>query len=267
MPYTPVDLRFSDASGCDHVLHAVTTNGHGWHVYTSFGTRAFARHCHSWQGVERTVSWLRRHAHEQSDTPVSRRAASMAAAVLAGLAWLVTPAWAQLPAGADDAVARFTAATHDYALAHRRVEQQLGPMAVTANPEEIYRAIERMAAAMKAARPNAKQGDLFTPALAPVLRSRIATSLVMHGFTREDVRVAELAEGIDSTRVTLRVNESFPWVFASPMFPCVLAALPALPPELQYRIVGDSLALIDVHAGLILDVLPDALRGAATTER
>jgi hypothetical protein len=51
------------------------------------------------------------------------------------------------------------------------------------------------------------------------------------------------------------------------MFPCIVAALPALPPELQYRIVGDSLALIDVHAGLILDVLPDALRGAASTDR
>jgi hypothetical protein len=51
------------------------------------------------------------------------------------------------------------------------------------------------------------------------------------------------------------------------MFPCVLAALPALPPELQYRIVGDALALIDVHAGLVVDVLPDALRAATTTFR
>jgi hypothetical protein len=187
--------------------------------------------------------------------------------MLACLMAMGTTARAQVRSPANDALAVFTAATHQYALTHRRIEQQLEPMVITANPEEIFRAIERMAAAMKAVRPNARQGDFFAPALAPVLRSRIATALVTHGFTREDVRIAELAEGIDSTKVTLRVNESFPWIFATPMFPCVLAALPALPPELQYRIVGDQLALIDVHAGLIVDVLPDALRGAASTDR
>jgi hypothetical protein len=48
------------------------------------------------------------------------------------------------------------------------------------------------------------------------------------------------------------------------MFPCVLQALPPLPPELHYRIVGSTLVLIDVHADLIVDVLPYAL---VTTER
>ena len=64
-----------------------------------------------------------------------------------------------------------------------------------------------------------------------------------------------------STRrtVVLRVNGTFPWVLATAMFPCVIAALPPLPSELQYRIVGDTLVLIDVHASLILDLLPRAL--------
>jgi hypothetical protein len=249
---TPVDLHFCDVAGHDRVLHTMTTDGHGWHLRALLARGMFTRHCHSWQAVERTVNWLHRHA---------------VAAMLACLIVMGTTAWAQVPSPADDAVAVFTAATHQYAVTHRRIEQQLPPMAVTANPAEIYRAIEQMAAAMKAARPNARQGDFFAPPLAPLLRTRIATALVTHGFTREDVRIAELAEGIDSTKLTLRVNERFPWVFASPMFPCIVAALPALPPELQYRIVGDSLALIDVHAGLILDVLPDALRGAASTDR
>ena len=266
MPYTPIDLHFADAEGRDRVLHAVTMDGHGWHVHASLeGGTTFARHCHSWQGVERTMGWLRRHAHENSPAPPPRPLAPMAA-VLACLAVIAAPAWAQPPSPADDAVARFTTATHQYALTHRRIEQQLGPMALTVNPEEIYRAIEQMAAAMKAVRPNAAQGEFFTPALALVIRSRIATALHAHGFTREDVRIAELAEGIDSSTVTLGVNQRFPWIFASPMFPCVLAALPALPPELQYRIVGDNLVLIDVHAGLILDVLPDALRPPTATD-
>ena len=49
------------------------------------------------------------------------------------------------------------------------------------------------------------------------------------------------------------------------MFPCVIQALPELPPELQYRIVGTDLILIDVHASLIVDILPSALGWA--TER
>lgn len=264
MSNTPVDLHFCDVAGHDRVLHTMTTDGHGWHLRALLARGMFTRHCHSWQAVERTVNLLHRHAHENVPARQSSPAASVAA-MLACLIVMGTTAWAQVPSPADDAVAVFTAATHQYAVTHRRIEQQLPPMAVTANPAEIYRAIEQMAAAMKAARPNARQGDFFAPPLAPLLRTRIAMALVTHGFTREDVRIAELAEGIDSTKLTLRVNERFPWVFASPMFPCIVAALPALPPELQYRIVGDSLALIDVHAGLILDVLPDALRGAAST--
>jgi hypothetical protein len=43
------------------------------------------------------------------------------------------------------------------------------------------------------------------------------------------------------------------------MHPAVLQALPPLPPELQYRMVGCDLVLIDVHADLIVDILPYAL--------
>ena len=32
--------------------------------------------------------------------------------------------------------------------------------------------------------------------------------------------------------------------------------LPRLPAELEYRIVSSELVLIDVHAGLIVDILP-----------
>jgi hypothetical protein len=43
------------------------------------------------------------------------------------------------------------------------------------------------------------------------------------------------------------------------MLSCVLNVLPALPPELQYRFLFRDLALIDVHANLIVDILPEAL--------
>ena len=39
----------------------------------------------------------------------------------------------------------------------------------------------------------------------------------------------------------------------------ILAALPALPGDIQYRFVGGNLILLDVRAGVILDRIPDAI--------
>jgi len=54
--------------------------------------------------------------------------------------------------------------------------------------------------------------------------------------------------------------EGVPFDFVPPQ---LLRSLPALPPELQYRIIGRSLVLWDHHANLIVDFLPGAF--ASTT--
>jgi hypothetical protein len=38
-----------------------------------------------------------------------------------------------------------------------------------------------------------------------------------------------------------------------------LLKLPELPPELAYRFVGHDLALKDIKAGLIIDLIPNAI--------
>lgn len=45
------------------------------------------------------------------------------------------------------------------------------------------------------------------------------------------------------------------------MPPCLLAALPPLPEELGYRFLAGDLVLVDLHARLIVDFIPRALRG------
>lgn len=55
------------------------------------------------------------------------------------------------------------------------------------------------------------------------------------------------------------VNERYSWSWPSFAPPPVLAALPVLPVELQYRFVGRDLVLVDIEANLVVDVLPDAL--------
>ena len=174
---------------------------------------------------------------------------------------------AQPPAaGATDPTAAFVAATREYAALHRRIEQQLPPLEINADPQTIRRAVEAMANALRMARGDAKQGDLFTPALAPELRMRIYDALREHGFTSDDIRFAEWLDGIEPSKAKLLVNGNFPWAFGSAMFPCVISALPPLPPELQYRVVGNTLVLIDVHASLIVDLLPNALIESTVTD-
>ena len=172
---------------------------------------------------------------------------------------LIAAAHAPPPQPAPRSVNTFEVAVRDYARMHRRLEGQIGPIEFGTPVAEINRIIRELSAAIRAERHDAAQGEFFTPDLAGVLRARITDALLDHGYTADDVRAAAGVNGVDYDRVVLRVNETFPWVLASAMFACVLEVLPPLPPELQYRIVGDDLVLIDVHASLVVDILPRAL--------
>jgi hypothetical protein len=192
-----------------------------------------------------------------ADLPRRRRwpVGPLLAAIL--IAASAASSYAQDAAG--EPVRAFTAATRDYAQMHRRLERQIGPIEITTSINQINSMIQRLAAEIRAERPDAKQGDLFTPALAPELRARINNALLADEFTADDVIRASRVDGIDYEPVALRVNGTFPWILGTAMFPCVIDALPELPPELQYRIVGTDLILIDIHASLIVDILPSAL--------
>jgi hypothetical protein len=196
----------------------------------------------------------------EREVPSARRLS--AAAVFFIAAMFAATAHAQPLVPETPAVQAFESATRDYVRIHRRLESQVGAIHLNITVAELNRIIEELAAAIRAERPDAKQGDFFTPALARELRARIDHALAMNGFTAEDVRAAErrdAIDAIDASAAVLRVNGTFPWVLGAAVFPCVIAALPPLSPELQYRFVGDALVLIDVHASLILDLLPHAL--------
>ena len=55
------------------------------------------------------------------------------------------------------------------------------------------------------------------------------------------------------------VNERYPdTVPLSTIPPQVLQGLPKLPEEMEFRFVGNTLVLMDVHAHIIADFIPDA---------
>jgi hypothetical protein len=95
--------------------------------------------------------------------------------------------------------------------------------------------------------------------MAALLKVRVADALTARGFLPEEMVAASLEEADDEAPLPV-VNGRFPWRRGAAMWPCVLEALPRLPHELQYRLVGRDLVLVDTHADLIVDILRDVVR-------
>ena len=114
-----------------------------------------------------------------------------------------------------------------------------------------------MAEKIQAARADAKQGDIFTPEITAYFRKRIATALKgpRGAKIRSSLRHAEPVQGIQ-----LHVNQKYPdGVPLQSAPPSLLMNLPRLPKELEYRIVGNDLALHDTGPNLVVDFIPGAI--------
>ena len=159
----------------------------------------------------------------------------------------------------SSALRQFKTATLEYAALHRRIEQQLPPLGIAEDAQDILESTNALASAIRAARANAREGDLFTPEIAAYMRARIADSLTANGYLPEELLASNIEEA-DENAPPAVVNGRFPWGRGALTWPCVLDVLPRLPSELQYRFVGRDLVLMDVRADLVVDVLRDAVR-------
>lgn len=156
-------------------------------------------------------------------------------------------------------VGDFARAVRQYAALHQQLDRQLPTLGVTDNAQAIADRSDALASAIRAARFGAREGDIFRPAVAASFRRAVATSLAANAFLPEELLASNLEEADEGTELPV-VNGRFPWGRGALMWPCVLDALPALPPELQYRFVGRDLVLLDVKADLVVDILRDAVR-------
>jgi hypothetical protein len=79
------------------------------------------------------------------------------------------------------------------------------------------------------------------------------------GSTRDETK-ALLKEDAPA-KVPLKVNAEYPAGAPLPTVPPrMLTNLPELPEDLEYRIVEKHLVLRDVHANIIVDYIPHAIR-------
>ena len=114
-----------------------------------------------------------------------------------------------------------------------------------------------LAAKIRAARPQARQGDIFTPQIAKVFQRLIAAPF---GGPKGETLRASLRHAEPVKPLNLQVNDSYPeGVPLQSTPPSLLLDLPKLPPELEYRIVGRDLVLRDVKANLIVDFINNVI--------
>ena len=154
------------------------------------------------------------------------------------------------------AVADFQARLKEYSDLHNKLEKTLPPLPKETNPAVIDKHQRALEAQLREARKTAKPGDIFTPEGEKLVRRVLAQ--IFRGA--EGAKLKDTINDENPSTAKLAVNSRYPdEVPLSTMPPQVLAMLPKLPPELEYRFIGFRLILLDVHAHTIADFLENVL--------
>jgi hypothetical protein len=143
-----------------------------------------------------------------------------------------------------------------YAAMRDGQEQGAARLKTTKDPAQITAAQQALAAKIRAQRPQAQHGDIFTPAAQPLFRRLLAPALKGRDGVENKAALKEDNPG----PVTLKVNGTYPEKEPlSTVPPDILQSLPPLPEDLDYRFAGKHLILYDARANLIVDFIPNAL--------
>ena len=154
---------------------------------------------------------------------------------------------------AGDIVTQFNTRVWTYFELRRELEKGLPILAVTTDPAETRRAERALVKRIRVARARATQGDIFTPAIGVEFRKAL----------RRQINAVTWAAIMDDNPGEFQapINGAYPnGKPLSTMPPNILAVLPSLPEDIEYRFVGRHLILLDTRARVILDRIPYAIQ-------
>ena len=139
---------------------------------------------------------------------------------------------------------------------HKKLEATLPPLSKQPAPAEIDTHARALARLIAHARPSAEQGDLLTRDTRAYFRRQITRALA--GPDGAAIKDSIFEENLG--RVRIRVNNRYPDSVPFSTTPTqILAALPKLPDEMEYRFLAERLILLDVHAQMVVDYMDDAI--------
>jgi len=143
----------------------------------------------------------------------------------------------------------------EYDALQQKLEAMLPKLGTDATPQQIDQHQRALGDLVAMARANAKPGDLFTPDM-----QRVVRRLFLGVFKGAPGREAKKYIHDEPHPVTPEINKRYPDnIPLSTMPPRVLAKLPKLPDELEYRFIANHLIIMDVHAHIMLDYVLDAI--------
>jgi len=154
------------------------------------------------------------------------------------------------------AIEAFEKQVKDYIELRNKVRASAPKLSKDSTPEQIHAYRTALQQSLRNARPNAKRGEFFMPAMADYIRRTLKTEF--QGKDRQELR--EQIFETETQGVVVRVNYPYAQTAELSEMPAtLLTKLPQLPKELRYRFVGRNMLLVDRESDVIIDFMPDAL--------
>jgi hypothetical protein len=133
--------------------------------------------------------------------------------------------------------------------------KKLEPLSPTQSASDLQSRQQSLAAALRAARANAKQGDLIPPAVQDHIRRTVQSDFKGRAPAAMRATLEEVPQG-----PLPGINTTYPEQAALPTVPALLLArLPRLPDNLQYRFFGRHVVLLDGDTEIVVDYVRDCL--------
>jgi hypothetical protein len=160
----------------------------------------------------------------------------------------------QAPVNAQaQALVEFKKRVDGYLQVRNAVTKKYPEVKQTGDPAKIHEREVNLGKGIAMARVNAKAGDIFAPVSRQLLKT-VEDDWNSRSPADRKAILAEVPKGL-----ALKVNQAYPPNIALASVPSkLLAQLPILPEELEYRLVDRRLLLRDRDANLIVDVLVGA---------
>lgn len=148
-----------------------------------------------------------------------------------------------------EAVADFAIRAQAYSDLRRKLERGLPALHVTEDAAALLDRERALRDRIRAARAHEKQGSIFTPEVSGVFKEK----LQIH---RNPATCAALLDE-NPGAIDVGVNDKYPEHQPMSTMPAnVLAELPRLPEDMEYRFLGRDLILVDTRARLVVDRMP-----------
>ena len=169
----------------------------------------------------------------------------------------ITAIVAQTPAANPKAAALndFSKRLQAYLTLREDLGKKLQPLSPTTSASDLQARQQALAAALRTARTGAKQGDVIPLPVQQQIRETVIADLKRRSPAARKAAYEEVPTG-----PVPGINKNYPEKAALPTVPpLLLASLPKLPDNLQYRFYGRTIVLLDGDVEIVVDYIENAL--------